>query len=55
MAQNTINTPTTILVVEDELISAENLAINLRKLGYEVIGIVDSGEEVIQTATKKTL
>ena len=53
--QNTIKTaksPTKILVVEDELISAENLARNLNKLGYEVIGIVDSGEDAIQTATK---
>ncbi len=43
--------PTTILVVEDELIAAENIARNLKKLGYEVIGIVDSGEEAIQAAT----
>ncbi len=52
--QNTSQTPkspTKILVVEDELIAAENIARNLNKLGYEVIGIVDSGEEAIQTAT----
>ncbi|NEP83788.1 MAG: GGDEF domain-containing response regulator, partial [Okeania sp. SIO3B3] len=29
------------------------IARNLKKLGYEVVGIVDSGEEAIQTATKK--
>ena len=49
--QNTSQTPTKILVVEDELIAAENIARNLKKLGYEVIGIVDSGEEAIQAAT----
>ncbi|MGD1804684.1 putative bifunctional diguanylate cyclase/phosphodiesterase [Dapis sp. BLCC M126] len=49
--QNTSETPTKILVVEDELIAAENISRNLKKLGYEVIGIVDSGEEAIQAAT----
>ncbi|NEQ38195.1 MAG: GGDEF domain-containing response regulator [Okeania sp. SIO3I5] len=49
--QNTSETPTKILVVEDELIAAENIARNLKKLGYEVIGIVDSGEEAIEAAT----
>ncbi|NES90633.1 MAG: hypothetical protein F6K13_16080, partial [Okeania sp. SIO2B9] len=38
---------------EDELIVAENITRNLNKLGYEVLGIVDSGEEAIQTARKK--
>ncbi|OZH56156.1 hypothetical protein AFK68_00020, partial [Hydrocoleum sp. CS-953] len=50
--QNTPKSPTKILVVEDELIAAENIARNLKKLGYEVIGIVDSGEEAIQAATE---
>ncbi len=49
--QTTSKTPRKILVVEDELIAAENIARNLKKLGYEVIGIVDSGEEAIQAAT----
>ncbi|NET43376.1 EAL domain-containing protein [Okeania sp. SIO2B3] len=56
ITQNSVKDPistTKILVIEDELIVAENIARNLRKLGYEVIGIVDSGEEAIQTATKK--
>ncbi len=39
-----------IMIVEDELIVAENLAQNLRKLGYPVTAIIDSGEEAIQTA-----
>ncbi|MGB3511726.1 MAG: EAL domain-containing protein [Microcoleaceae cyanobacterium] len=54
--QNTAKTPkptTKILVVEDELIAAENLARNLKRLGYEVVAIVDSGAEAIQTATKE--
>ncbi|HIK10158.1 MAG TPA: response regulator [Oscillatoriaceae cyanobacterium M33_DOE_052] len=39
-----------ILIVEDELIAAENLSETLQDLGYAVAGIVDSGEEAI-TAT----
>ena len=49
---NTDKSITRILVVEDELIAAENLARILNKLGYEVIAIVDSGAEAIQTAAK---
>ena len=41
-------TATKILIVEDEWIVAENLSRVLQKLGYEVVGIVNSGEEVIQ-------
>lgn len=55
-SQNTSKTPTSptkILVVEDELIAAENISRNLKKLGYEVIGIVDSGIEAIETATNQ--
>lgn len=36
-----------ILIVEDELIAAESLKIDLEKLGYEVMGIVTSGEKAI--------
>ncbi|MBR8828993.1 MAG: response regulator [Gomphosphaeria aponina SAG 52.96 = DSM 107014] len=36
-----------ILVVEDELIAAESLALDLKRLGYKVVGIVDSGEKAI--------
>ena len=36
-----------ILIVEDELIAAENLAKHLKRLGYAVAGIVESGEEAI--------
>jgi EAL domain-containing protein (putative c-di-GMP-specific phosphodiesterase class I)/CheY-like chemotaxis protein len=44
--------PPQILIVEDELIAAENIARNLRKQGYEVVAIVDSGEAAILTAAK---
>lgn len=41
-----------ILIVEDELIAAENLAETLQDLGYAVAGIVDSGEEAITVASE---
>lgn len=37
-----------ILVVEDEIIVAEDIAFRLRRLGYEVSGIVFQGEDAIQ-------
>ena len=43
-----------ILIVEDELIAAENLAKHLKRLGYVVAGIVESGEEAItQVGTRE--
>lgn len=36
-----------ILIAEDELIVAENIARHLRQQGYEVVAIVDSGEAAI--------
>ena len=39
-----------ILVVEDESIVAKDIQVCLRKLGYEVVGIVSSGEEEIEKA-----
>jgi signal transduction histidine kinase len=39
--------PKKILIVEDELIAAESLALDLKKLGYEVVGVVTSGEKAI--------
>jgi EAL domain-containing protein (putative c-di-GMP-specific phosphodiesterase class I)/AmiR/NasT family two-component response regulator len=41
----------TILIVEDELIVAENLAQSLKKLGYPISTIVNSGEQAIQAVT----
>jgi PAS domain S-box-containing protein len=39
-----------IMIVEDERIVAKNIENHLRKIGYEVISIVDSGEEAIARA-----
>jgi len=36
-----------VLIVEDELIAAHNLADNIKELGYEVSGIVKTGEAAI--------
>jgi len=38
---------TTILIVEDEMIIAANIALQLNTLGYEVSGIVPRGEEAL--------
>ncbi|MGF1491357.1 MAG: EAL domain-containing protein [Microcoleaceae cyanobacterium] len=42
--------PAQVMIVEDELIVAENVAKNLKKFGYSVSAIVDSGEAAVQTA-----
>ena len=42
-----------ILVVEDEIITATALEKSLRSLGYDVIGIVSSGEAAISQAAEK--
>ena len=39
-----------ILVVEDESIVAKDIQVCLRKLGYDVVGVVSSGEEAVQKA-----
>lgn len=39
-----------ILVVEDESIVAKDIQICLKKLGYEVVGIVASGEDAVEKA-----
>ena len=39
-----------LLIVEDELIVAENISRNLKQQGYEIVGIVSTGEEAIQEA-----
>jgi len=38
----------TILIVEDEMIIAANLALQLTDLGYEIMGIIPRGEEVLK-------
>jgi DNA-binding NarL/FixJ family response regulator len=44
--------PISILIVEDELILAKNLARKLKYCGYEVVGIVDSGIKAIKKAAE---
>jgi PAS domain S-box-containing protein len=41
-------TKTKILVVEDEFITATDIQNNLKGMGYEIPGVVDSGEEAIR-------
>lgn len=43
---------TTILIVEDELIAAESLALDLKKLGYHINAVVNSGEKAISQVKK---
>lgn len=43
-------TQTTILIVEDEMIVAADLANKLGRLGYKVVGSTDCGEEAIDLA-----
>ena len=38
-----------ILIVEDEMLIAANIAIQLETLGYEVAGIIPRGEEALKT------
>lgn len=39
-----------LLVVEDEALVAEDIAGHLRNLGYNVVGVVDNGEEAVRQA-----
>jgi two-component system, response regulator PdtaR len=41
----------TILIVEDELIVAESLSLDLQRKGYAIAGIVSTGEEAINAAS----
>ena len=41
------NSPIKVLIVEDDMIIAANLSIQLTSLGYEVTGILPRGEEAI--------
>lgn len=43
-----------LLIVEDEIIIAEDLQRRLERLGYEVVGIASSGEEAINIVKEKT-
>jgi YesN/AraC family two-component response regulator len=41
-----------ILIVEDEILIAEDLRLILQRMGYQVIGTVSSGVEAIRKADK---
>jgi PAS domain S-box-containing protein len=41
-----------ILIVEDEVIIAADIANKLRRLGYEVLSLTDTGEEAVEIARK---
>jgi two-component system, response regulator PdtaR len=43
--------PATILIVEDELIVAESLSLDLQRKGYAIAGIVSAGEEAINAVS----
>ncbi len=47
--------PVNILVVEDEIIVAMDIQSRLRKFGYTVLGLADSGEEAIKKAADDSL
>ena len=42
-----------IMVVEDELIVAKNIESKLKKLGYQVVSMITSGEEAIEKAAEE--
>ena len=42
-----------ILIVEDEAITAEDLRIELQKMGYEVCALAPTGEKAIEIAEKE--
>ncbi|BDZ67863.1 response regulator [Methanobacterium ferruginis] len=42
-----------IMLVEDEIIVAADVKLRLESMGYQVLGIVDNGEEAIKTAGEK--
>ena len=50
--ENNENSSKTILIVEDESIIALNLKYDLEDLGYNVIGIVDTGDDAIDNAVE---
>ncbi len=42
-----------ILIVEDEAIVSADIASKLRKLGYEVAGSTDTGEEAVEIVRRQ--
>jgi DNA-binding LytR/AlgR family response regulator len=43
-----VDTPVRLLIVEDEMLIAAKISLQLTKLGYEVTGIVPRGEEALR-------
>jgi two-component system cell cycle sensor histidine kinase/response regulator CckA len=52
MIDENANTKVRIMIVEDELIVAQNLENQLKKLGYEVAAAVGSGQEAVKMAAE---
>ncbi len=46
--------PIKILIVEDEMIIAANISLQLNKLGYKISGIVSRGEDILNSIKKDT-
>jgi DNA-binding NarL/FixJ family response regulator len=42
-----------VLIVEDEGVVAKNLELRMKKLGYEVVAVVNSGEAAITAAAER--
>lgn len=45
--------PLKILIVEDEMLIAANLAMQLENIGYEIVGIIPRGEDAIKAIKTK--
>lgn len=54
MLEGAMSSGISILVVEDEIITARDIEAKLKKLGHGVVGIASSGEEAIQKAAELT-
>ncbi len=46
-------TPANILIVEDEAITSMHLQNSLRRLGYAVVGVTDSGDDAVRMAAER--
>jgi DNA-binding LytR/AlgR family response regulator len=44
-----MQSPIKILIVEDEMLIAANIAMQLESIGYEIIGIIPRGEEALKS------
>ncbi len=46
------NIPRKLLIVEDEPFIAEDIGLILRRLGFDVVGIIDNGEDAVREADR---